>query len=75
MPDDAPDVKWLGLALRTYCERIEPTWRSVQFDSTVSQVLDRCLALLELVTTPDEAQKWLAVSKVVMARALGGEFQ
>lgn len=71
-PDAVVDVEWLGLALRTFCERISSDhWSSLQFEQSVAVRLDECLSLLELVKTPEDANKWLTTTKTVMQKVLG----
>lgn len=70
--DRAVDVAWLGLALRTFCERIGGgQWSRLQFERIVSSKLDECLSLLDLVKTPEDAEKWLNSTKSVMSKILG----
>lgn len=58
-------------ALKTYCKRISPDWEVRQFDPSVSTKLRKCLELTAQVHTEEEATKWLAVTKQVMAHELG----
>lgn len=67
---DPPDRAVLSAALKTYCARITPGWDDMQFEPTVAGRLTRCLALLELVHTDDEARAWLAGCKEIMQRVL-----
>ena len=67
-----PDLSYLSLALKTYCERIDSEWDAHQFDSSIAKTLGRCLALLDRVYTPDDVQEWLSCGKVIMRRVLGG---
>jgi hypothetical protein len=66
----APDTSMLGMALKTYCMRIDSKWHTSQFEPGVSGYLDKCLSLLDRVTTEDEADKWLETCKEVMTRVL-----
>jgi hypothetical protein len=68
-----PDTSMLSKALRTYCLRIEPSWNKRQFEENVAGVLDKCLSLLDSVRSTEDSDKWLKVSKIVMARTLGVE--
>ncbi len=68
-----PDLTYLSLALKTYCERVDSDWESHQFDVGVSTTLDRCFALLDRVFTSEEAKTWLSGCKVIMQRVLGGQ--
>lgn len=68
--EEPPDTAMLALALRTYCERVAPGWAERQFEPGIGAVLDRCLALLPRVKTPDDAEQWLQVTKRVMCRTL-----
>ena len=68
--DPKPDTSMLGMALRTYCRRVDPNWETSQFDPKISAVLDKCLSLLERIKTSTEADEWLATCKEVMTRVL-----
>lgn len=63
-----PDPAQLADALKLYCQRVIPGWRSRQFDRAEASLLTRCLQLLDLVRTDEEAQLWLNTSKTVMSR-------
>jgi hypothetical protein len=65
-----PDKSVLGLALRVYCQRVDPSWQASQFVPEVSTVLDKCLSLLDRVTNDQEAEQWLEVCKKVMLRTI-----
>ncbi len=67
------DVAPLGLALRTYCQRIDPDWSTRQFDSDISSTLSRCLSLLSHVTTEADVHSWLETCKLVLKTALANE--
>lgn len=70
--DQTVDVAWLGLALRTFCARIGgQRWASLQFEDMISSKLDECLSLLGLVSTPEDAEKWLKATKAAMCNILG----
>lgn len=69
-PEVSVDVSMLGLALRTYCARICVEWEDVQFLPDIAQLLGRCLALLDRIRTPEEAERWLNTCKIVMAKKL-----
>lgn len=64
-----PDRDSLSEALRVYCSRT-PGWASRQYQPTVSERLQRCLALLPRVTNAQTAEDWLVVCKQVMSRVL-----
>lgn len=66
------DTTYLGLALRTYCDRINPRWFQQQFEPRTAHTLDRCLALLTYVRTPDQVNLWLTHSKIAMMRVMAG---
>jgi hypothetical protein len=70
--DVEPDRTLLGEALKTFCARVHAGWDDAQFDPGVAPWLTKCLALLDLVRTPDEAAYWLDGCKKVMQRALNG---
>lgn len=65
-----PDKTMLSHALLIYCERIDPDWQKSQFDKSISSVLDKCLSLIDRVSTDEEAQQWLDTCKLVMRRTL-----
>lgn len=67
---EPPDRTTLSAALKIYCSRIAPDWSDVQFEPAVAGQLTRCLALLDLVKTDDDARTWLAACKTVMQRTL-----
>lgn len=69
-PDTQPDATMLGEALKTFCARITPRWADVQFQPSVAGRLTKCLALLDLVRTPDDARLWLTGCKQAMTTAL-----
>jgi hypothetical protein len=59
----------LGSALQEYCTNIfGPSWNMRQLDKAYSEVLDRCLKLLDLVTTEQEAKEWLEATKSIMRK-------
>jgi hypothetical protein len=63
----------LAEALKVYCRRIAPTWETLQTQPEISSKLAQCLDLLDRVQTKDDATRWLAVAKRVMAITLGVE--
>ncbi len=65
-----PDKALLADALKTYCRRKHPGWEMQQFDGSVAAVLTRCLGILDLVKTANDATTWLDVCKRAMDRAL-----
>lgn len=67
--DDTPDQTLLGEALKTWCRRAAPDWDDDQFHPRIAATLTRCLALLDRVTTADEARVWLSGCKEAMTRA------
>jgi hypothetical protein len=66
----AVDADALAQALSTYCARIHPKWKSLQFDDEVAVPYRECLDLLVLVHSPQDAQKWLEATKRKMALTL-----
>jgi hypothetical protein len=64
------DMALLADALKTYCRRITPDWGSRQFDAPVAATLTRCLGLLELVHSPQDAALWLHGCKAAMRHTL-----
>lgn len=65
------DTDGLSGALMVSCARADPTWEDRQFDPDIAAALRRCLEMLPKVTTPDDATRWLSVTKKFMHRALG----
>lgn len=71
--EDTPNTLWLGVALKTYCERVAgPRWNLMQLDTEISGMLDKCLSLLELVKTSEDSIKWMKATKSAMNKALEG---
>lgn len=68
-----PSISALSVALRTYCERIDPGWGFHQYEPPTSHTFDRCLRLLDFVKSEDDAEEWLAAGKDVMRRILRGD--
>lgn len=68
-----PDTSMLGMALKTYCRRIDSDWSTRQFDKLVSDKLDKCLSLLEYVSTEEDSDRWLTACKQAMANILKKE--
>lgn len=66
--EQSPDRAMLGLALRTYCERVVPGWSERQFDEQVARRLSRCLSLLAKVETEGDAELWLDTCKKAMGQ-------
>lgn len=60
----------LATALRTWCEANCTDWKRRQYERVVSDKLSRCLGVLPRMRTPEQCERWLAVSKQVMGRAL-----
>ncbi len=67
-----PDSAQLADALKQFCRRVIPQWRTRQFDREEAALLDRCLRLLDQVRTDEEAQLWLNTAKTVMSREFAG---
>lgn len=68
--EPAPDVNYLGEAFKVFCSRLTPEWRRLQFEPDVAVSLSRCLSLLDLVRTAEQAKQWLAGCKKVMEATL-----
>lgn len=68
--EDPPDTAMLAQALKTYCSRSVENWQTVQFEPSIAQMLDRCLALLDRVSNAEEARTWLDASKIAMKKVL-----
>lgn len=68
--EPTPDATLLAQALKTYCQRICPTWSQAQFEPAVAATLTRCLGLLDLVGTEADAGTWLTACKQAMRVAL-----
>lgn len=66
----SPDLPMLGLALRVFCERIDPDWQTRQFEPDISSFLDSCLSLLSTVRSEQDAAEWLKGTKQVMKNCL-----
>lgn len=62
------DHALLAQALKTYCARVVGGWSARQFEPNVAGRLSRCLNLLDLVVTDDDANLWLTTCKTVMAQ-------
>lgn len=67
---ESVDISMLALALRTYCARVCSEWEELQLNPEVAELLSRCLALLDRVSTAEEAEHWLETCKTVMNRKL-----
>lgn len=65
-----PQRSQLAEALKTFCRRVDPGWRTRQFDPVIAAALRRCFALLDLVHSGADAQLWLERCKIVMSHAL-----
>lgn len=64
------DKALLADALKTYCRRVCRGWSERQFDPAVAATLTRCLAVLDLVLTPDDVASWLGTCKAAMSNVL-----
>jgi len=72
LEDTVPvDQDYLSEALKVFCSGVSPEWEIRQFDRDVSDPFNRCLKLLPMVRTDEDACKWLSVSKQVMRNTLG----
>lgn len=69
---DPPDRNLLAEALKTFCRRTVPGWAQRQFDPDTATVLTRCLALLERVSTDEDAHRWLTGCKQAMRATAAG---
>lgn len=66
-----PDPDALRAALDVFCSTLTPVWAERQMDVVVARTLGRCLGLLSLVRTAEDAERWLEATKEVMRRVLG----
>ncbi len=64
------DRTQLAEALKTFCHRIDPDFRTRQYDPVVAGFLSRCLGLLPGVATDGAVQAWMTGCKEVMRRVL-----
>lgn len=69
-PELQPDTASLAIALDLFCRRAHLNWDMLQFDSHVSSVYLKCLALLDKIASEQDAWHWLAVSKEIMSNIL-----
>lgn len=65
-----PDLIALADALKMYCSGITSEWQTKQLDETVAETLNKCLGLLSMVESDEDATKWLQTCKQVMNRLL-----
>jgi len=65
-----PDVLSLADALKMYCSGISSEWATKQLDENVAETLNKCLGLLNIVETNEDAAKWLDACKKVMSKLL-----
>lgn len=65
-----PDIDGLADALRTWCARTDPRWRTRKYDSDVAGRFAQCLGLLGAVRTEADCRVWLDGCKQVMAKVL-----
>jgi hypothetical protein len=65
------DTAVLAEALKMFCGRIFEDWSFCQFSDPFASSLGRCLALLPLVESEEQAVEWLSVSKRVMSSLFG----
>lgn len=66
-----PKTAQLAEALKIFCERQSPDWSKRQYEFQVAGTLARCLELLELVITDQDAANWLVATKTAMLQVLG----
>lgn len=64
------DTIALAEALKMYCSAISSNWNILQLEEDVAVQLNKCLTLLKVVTTEDEAYRWLTTCKQVMKKML-----
>lgn len=67
------DQESLASALSVFCSRIAPNWKHMQFDDAVATPYRKCLELLSLVSSPTDAETWLAAAKKKMTATLKGQ--
>lgn len=65
-----PDTEALAEALKMYCSGISNNWTTLQLEDSTASMLNKCLALLNVVRTDEDANKWLSKCKIVMSRVL-----
>ncbi len=65
-----PDTIALADALKMYCSGMSPEWQIKQLDENVAETLNKCLGLLTMVETDEDAAKWLHTCKKVMGKLL-----
>jgi hypothetical protein len=68
--DKTLDTIALADALKMYCSGICQDWAVVQLDDSVAVILNKCLSLLSVVNTDEQAIKWLDTCKQVMRKQL-----
>lgn len=68
--DNKPDLISLADALKMYCSGITSEWQTEQLDDSIAETLNRCLGLLSMVQSDEDAAKWLLTCKKVMNRLL-----
>lgn len=68
--ENKPDLIALADALKMFCSAASQDWGVDQYSEEISRKLDRCLALLGVVKTESDAQKWLEVCKIAMRQSL-----
>lgn len=61
-----PDLISLADALKMFCSSISPQWSQLQLQDDIAITLNKCLDLLDAVTTDEDALKWLDTCKKVM---------
>ena len=68
--EDKPDLIALADALKMFCSGISSEWQIKQLEEPVAETLNKCLGLLNIVETSDDATKWLHACKKIMAKKL-----
>ncbi len=64
------DLIALADALKTYCSTVDENWTQHQYSDEVATKLSKCLELLSMVKTDEQATKWLLVCKSAMKAVL-----
>lgn len=68
--EEKPDLIALADALKVYCSGICNDWATVQLEDKVAERLNKCLGLLNIVSSNEDAVNWLSTCKTVMRRLL-----
>lgn len=68
--ENKPDLIALADALKVYCSTLTSKWATKQLEGNIAETLNKCLALLNIVETDEDAAKWLVTCKKVMSKLL-----